>query len=774
MKRLLIDAVYKEEVRVAITNDDRLEKFETELLSKKNIQGNIFLGKIVRIEPSLQAAFVEYGGNRHGFLSLSEVHPDYFQIPQEDKITLEEHIKNVTAFYSEKKHHEEHSSAEHQTVQEEQCEYVNYAAEEDFDEITSDEASLQREIRKIKAQFFKKYRIQEILRKRQVLLVQVMKEERSHKGAALTTYLSISGRYCVLMPNSQKPNGISKRITAAKDRARLKEIIQSLIPSNDMCAVIRTAGLHRTKKEIAADFNFLLQTWQEICKKTLQSTAPCLIYEDMSLIGRAIRDMYNSEIEEIIVEGEEGYRTTKDFISKIISKRHSSKVIHYTDHGVPLFNKYKVNTQIASLLNSKVDLPSGGSIVIGITEALVAIDVNSGKATRERNINETALKTNIEAAAEIARQCILRDLGGLIVIDFIDMSDVKHQQQVCKAVQEAFKHDKANLQIGSISDFGLLELSRQRLKTTILDDHTEECPHCKGTGVIWDIDIRSLQIMRKIEEMCGNIQVKTVQLTLSSEMAFYILNHKRAFINNLEQNGGFKLFINMDDNIHISDYTISTEKGHVSSCDSTSVAKHVHMAHSVISGHSAEHTAETKSKKKRKRKKHKEASNNTEHSIEKNNEETADNNQEEISAPQEADVVTHTASPTRSKSKKARTKPSEEKKEDNKADIMLDAEDTTKTSPKKRKRRKKAPAAETTEFHASAPNTDDKNEALHSESLQEETKNSEQQIVTTEQETDHISDTPARKPRIRRSKAAAKKKETKHENVIDGYPPEAL
>lgn len=765
MKRLLIDAVYKEEVRVAITNDNKLEKFETELLSKKNIQGNIFLAKIVRIEPSLQAAFVEYGGNRHGFLSLSEVHPNYFQIPQEDKQTLEEHIKNVTAFHAEKKHHADQNTTDQSTSQEEKYEYVNYPSGEDFDELTSDEASLHREICKIRSQFFRKYRIQEILKKRQVLLVQVMKEERSNKGAALTTYISISGKYCVLMPNSQKPNGISKRITSAKDRARLKEIIQSLVPSNDMCAVIRTEALNRTKKEIAADFNFLLQTWQEICKKTLQSLAPCLIYEDMSLIGRTIRDMYNSDIEEIIVEGEEGYKTTKHFVSKIISKRHSSKVRHYTDHAVPLFNKYKVNEQIASILDAKVDLPSGGSIVIGITEALVAIDVNSGKSTRERNINETALKTNIEAAAEIARQCILRDLGGLIVIDFIDMSETKHQQQVCKAVQEAFKHDKASLQIGNISDFGLLELSRQRMKTTILDDHTEECPHCKGTGVVWGIDMRSLQIMRKIEEFCGQSDIKTVHLTLSSDMAFYIFNHKREFINNIEKNGGFRVFFKIDEQMLLSDYAIEAERIYIPTSEQKILQQ---KSEDFVQSSDTPH--ENKNRKKRRRKKNKDTSSAKEE-IASEQEELIDTTHSEISNNLDPknlqdgseDIQKNTSKATNRKKTAVKSTRAAEKNNENNTEAQGN---TQNHMTKKRRRRKKTVASEDVEGKtARTADTKQKHESI---SGQNEYSN-DHKVANGNQDTNTQDSLPVKsKTRSKRSGiTSSKKRNTKQENSIE-------
>lgn len=525
-KYMLIDAAHTEETRVAIVDGEKLDKYDFEVLSKAQVKGNIYLAKIIRVEPSLQAAFVDYGGDRHGFLSFSEIHHDYFQIPVGDREELERHIENAIAA----------KVAENG---------------DDIEEIDP------KEISKLRYQFHKRYKIQEVIKKRQIMLVQVTKEERGNKGAALTTYISLAGRYCVLMPNTNKGNGVSRKITNHKDRVKLKEILSSLHVDNGS-VVIRTAGVGHTKMEIKKDFDYLTKLWNEIRETTLQSTAPCIIHEEANLIKRSIRDLYTREIESIIVEGEEGHKTAKKFIKKLIPS-HSKKVKLYEDPKLPLFNKYKINDQINQIYSTRVDLPSGGYLIINTTEALISIDVNSGRATRERNIEETAVKTNLEATAEVARQCRLRDLAGLVVVDFIDMDEKRDNLLIERALKEALHDDKAKIQVGSISSFGLLEFSRQRLRSSIADANMIPCPHCSGTGVIWSNEAIALQILRRIEESCAAFKLTEITVTLATDLALYLLNNKRNFISNIEERLECNVMFKTDSTLAFSDFKLEPE-----------------------------------------------------------------------------------------------------------------------------------------------------------------------------------------------------------------------
>lgn len=528
-KRLLIDGAHEEEVRVAIADDEKLEKFEFEILSKTQIKGNIYLGKIVRIEPSLQAAFVDYGGGRHGFLSFSEIHPNYYQIPVSDKEKLDSIVDG------ELKKIEEKRSAN---------------GEESFSE--QDKESL---AAKIRTQFYRKYTIQEVVKKRQVVLVQVTKEERGNKGAALTTYISLAGRYCILMPNTQRPCGISKKISSGAERKKIREMLNELGIPYDMCVVVRTAGLNRTKQELKRDFEYLYKIWNEIRDQVVRSQAPCLINEEAGIVKRAIRDMYSKEISEIIIEGEKSYKIAKNFMKRILPS-HSKKVKLYEDSVVPLFSKFDINDQINQIYSTRVNLPSGGYLVINTTEALVAIDVNSGKAIKERNIGDTALKTNLEAAVEVVRQAKLRDLGGLIVVDFIDMNDPRHDNLIEKTVREAFRDDKAKTQVSEISVFGLLEISRQRLRPNLMETHRISCPYCSGTGTIWSTESMIVQALRKLEETCASADVKDVKITLSPQTAVYLLNHKRAFISSIEETRHCKILVAIDYDMSLADFSV--------------------------------------------------------------------------------------------------------------------------------------------------------------------------------------------------------------------------
>lgn len=525
-KNMLIDSAHLEEIRVAVVDGDKLDKFDFISPSKKQIKGNIYLGKIVRVEPSLQAAFVDFGGDRHGFLSFSEIHHDYFQIPIGDREELESRIQEAMSAHA----------AEDKTD-----------GEEEIDA---------REISRLRYQFYRRYKIQEVIKKRQIVLVQVTKEERGVKGAALTTYISLAGRYCVFMPNMSKGSGISRKISNPKDRQKMKALVSELDSGNGS-TVIRTAGVGHTKLEIKKDFEYLKKLWDEIRNTTLKSTAPCLIYEEANIIKRAIRDLYSRDIESIVVEGESGYKFTKDLVRKLMPS-HAKKVKLYDDKTIPLFSKFNVNDQVNQIYSTRVDLPSGGYLVINTTEALVSIDVNSGKSTRARDIAGTAIKTNLEAATEIARQCRLRDLAGLIVVDFIDMEEKRNNTQVERCLREALREDKAKIQVGTISGFGLLEFSRQRLRSSISDANMIICPHCNGTGLIWSDESVALQILRKIEETCMAINLSEVSVTLSPDIAVYILNNKKNFIASIEERG-VKIKFMIDTSIGATDFKI----GHV-------------------------------------------------------------------------------------------------------------------------------------------------------------------------------------------------------------------
>jgi len=509
--RMLIDARHEEETRVTVVKGNRIEEFDYESSSRKQLKGNIYLAKVTRVEPSLQAAFVEYGGNRHGFLAFSEIHPDYYQIPVEDREAL---------------------LAEARATADKDTDEVNGDANDEVetqpDEAEEIAASRDRKL----AQLRRKYRIQEVIKRRQILLVQVVKEERGTKGAALTTYLSLAGRYCVLMPNSEHGGGISRKIANQADRKRLKTIMTALEVPDGMGCIIRTAGLQRTKTEIKRDFDYLLRLWEGIREQTLKSIAPCLIHEEAGLIKRSIRDLYTRDIDEVLVEGETGYRSAKDFM-RMLMPSHAKKVQHYKDR-IPLFHRYQVEQQLDSMYNATVEMRSGGYIVINQTEALVAIDVNSGRSTREHNIEETALKTNLEAADEVARQLRLRDLAGLIVIDFIDMEERNNNRQVERRLKEALKSDRARIQVGRISSFGLLEMSRQRLRPTLLEASMIRCEACEGTGVVRSTESRALRILRHLEE--EGIRERSEELTVytSADVALYLLNKKRGLLAELE------------------------------------------------------------------------------------------------------------------------------------------------------------------------------------------------------------------------------------------------
>ena len=644
-KKMLIDATHAEETRVVVVDGNKVEEFDFESQNKRQIAGNIYLAKVTRVEPSLQAAFVDYGGNRHGFLAFSEIHPDYYQIPVADREALmaeEKAYAEAMAAEAEQEAQKpkrtrkrrakpaaQHSSDPIETrdvtavdgvvdgmetidlsADEEgqaaasllednlyeaapEAEEANDTAEvapesepasagseevvepeaaldteEDHDQEDEDQAddgieSVAQEddsedVRPVRKPRPRRYKIQEVIKVRQIMLIQVVKEERGNKGAALTTYLSLAGRYCVLMPNTARGGGISRKITNAADRKKLKEIATTIVVPEGAGLIVRTAGAKRTKTEIKRDYEYLQRMWEQIRELTLKSSAPAAIYEEGDLIKRSIRDLYNRDIDEVLVEGAAGYRNAKDTM-KMIMPSHAKNVKHYMD-SMPLFARFQVETFMDGMFNPTVQLKSGGYLVIGITEALVAIDVNSGRATKEGSIEQTALNTNLEAAEEVARQLRLRDLAGLIVIDFIDMDERRNNIAVEKRMKDKLQSDRARIQVGRISGFGLMEMSRQRLRPGMLEASTQPCAHCHGTGLIRSQDSLGLTILRELEEEGGRARSKEVLIKAPISIANFLINQKREHISQIEQRHGMAVRIEADPFLISPDYTIEKFK----------------------------------------------------------------------------------------------------------------------------------------------------------------------------------------------------------------------
>jgi len=575
VKRMLIDATHPEETRVVVVNGTRLEELDVETSTKKQLKGNIYLAKIVRVEPSLQAAFVEYGGNRHGFLAFSEIHPDYFQIPVADRQALIAAQKAEVLREASQERDEEAEAAEgapdapaadptaaagaESTAAESGSDEGEAGGDSQAEEgeaprhkasavetVGGDDESAETERRR--ARLLRNYKIQEVIKRRQIMLVQVVKEERGNKGAALTTYLSLAGRYCVLMPNTARGGGVSRKIVSATDRRRLKAIANEIDVPDGMAVIIRTAGSERSKTEIRRDYEYLLRMWDSVRELTLRSSAPALVYEEASLIKRSIRDLYTRDIDEVLVDGDEGYRLAKDYM-RMLTPSHAKKVQPYKDPVMPLLHRYQVETQLDAMHSPTVQLKSGGYLVIAQTEALVAIDVNSGRATKERHIEETALKTNLEAADEVARQLRLRDLAGLIVIDFIDMEESRNNHAVERRLKEALKNDRARIQVGKISPFGLLELSRQRLRPSLQETSFTPCRHCGGTGLVRSIESAAVHVLRAIEEEGIRHRSSEVTVHVPTSIALYILNQKRAALAQIEGRYEFSVFLVGDDTL---------------------------------------------------------------------------------------------------------------------------------------------------------------------------------------------------------------------------------
>lgn len=594
--RMLIDARHPEETRVAVLKGNRIEEFDFESSDHKQIKGNIYLAKVTRVEPSLQAAFVDFGGNRHGFLAFSEIHPDYYQIPAEDRAALlaeeQEAAEEEARLRAEEEERGEMPGDEYDADDEtgeslvedlaedgleevdddkdkvatlEEGEAVEDDDDDEEDEDDDDDSSNRRksrgrkggrgrgkgdkgrrqgrarakevdEVRERRRELRRRYKIQDVIQRRQVLLVQVVKEERGNKGAALTSYLSLAGRYTVLMPNSSSGGGISRKISNSGDRKRLKQVIGDLSLPKSMGLIVRTAGLSRTKTEIKRDFDYLARLWDEIREKTMSSAAPAKIHSDSDLIKRAIRDVYNREIDEVLVEGEEGYKAAKQFM-KLLMPSHARRVKSYAD-PVPLFQRYGAEDQLRAMYDPQVQLKSGGYLIINPTEALVSIDINSGRSTKEHGIEQTALHTNLEAAKEIARQLRLRDMAGLVVIDFIDMDYNNNVRKVERAMKDALKNDRARIQVGRISGFGLMEMSRQRLRTGVLEATTRECPHCDGTGLVRTASSSALSALRLIEDEAAKGKGTIIKLYASQEATIYLLNDKRGDLAEIEERYG--------------------------------------------------------------------------------------------------------------------------------------------------------------------------------------------------------------------------------------------
>lgn len=588
---MLIDATHAEETRVVVVDGTKVEEFDFETLNKRQISGNIYLAKVTRVEPSLQAAFIDYGGNRHGFLAFAEIHPDYYQIPAADREALMAEERAA----AEAQEAEEERRSRRRTARAEAAERGDESVAEDAaedaaeaaadaadaaengaghegeaedeptqasdkdDEIESvAEEDVTEEVRAPRKPRARRYKIQEVIKVRQIMLVQVVKEERGNKGAALTTYLSLPGRYCVLMPNTARGGGISRKITNVADRKKLKEIAAEFDVPKGAGLIIRTAGSQRTRTEIKRDYEYLLRLWEQIRDLTFKSVAPAPIYEEGDLIKRTIRDLYSKEIDEVLVEGERGYRTAKDFM-RMIMPDHVKAVQHYTD-PMPLFARHQVESYLGAMFNPTVQLKSGGYIVIGVTEALVAIDVNSGRATKEGSIEETALKTNLEAADEVARQLRLRDLAGLIVIDFIDMDERRNNAAVEKRMKDALKSDRARIQIGRISGFGLMEMSRQRLRPGMLESTTQPCAHCHGTGLIRSDDSLALTILRAIEEEGTRKRSREVLVKAPIAVANYIMNAKREHVASIEARYGMAVRVEADPTLISPDFALEKFK----------------------------------------------------------------------------------------------------------------------------------------------------------------------------------------------------------------------
>ena len=751
-KKMLIDATHAEETRVVVVEGNKVEEFDFESLNKKQLAGNIYLAKVTRVEPSLQAAFVDYGGNRHGFLAFSEIHPDYYQIPIEDrKLLIEEERAYAQQIQEESEKRE--LELENELTTEEHSQDINEITDQDEvkaldTETTNSSEALQTskdetntetadkedssEVNIIKPRH-RRYKIQEVVKVRQILLIQVVKEERGNKGAALTTYLSIAGRYCVLMPNTARGGGISRKITNANDRKRLKSIANDLDIPDGTGLIIRTAGANRTKVEIKRDFEYLLRQWEEVRDLTLKSIAPCQIYEEGSLIKRSIRDLYTRDVDEIFVEGEQGHKSAKEFM-KMLMPSHAKKIRLY-DNPMPLFARYQVESFLSGMFNPTVQLKSGGYIVIGITEALVAIDVNSGRATKEASIEETALRTNLEASEEVARQLRLRDLAGLIVIDFIDMDERRNNNSVEKRLKEKLKNDRARIQVGRISNFGLLEMSRQRLRPGMLEATTAPCDYCHGTGLIRSDDNLALTILREIEEEAVRGKNKELLISSSFDVANFLINHKRDHILEIEKRNSISIRIEAQPNIKSPNYTIEKFKDAtrvIPKNDKQSVLEDTHTlaitetqtesSSEVVTSEEGSTEKENFKKKRRRRKRNgKNKTNNNETNDENNNELAVSTvvDTKIVDDPKTVDIIENNEAKKENKETKDRKRPTKATtKDQNKLELDDQLKPKIEIEPtKKRRGRPKKDNTEKSKLNSNLAVALDKNEEVHSKEI---------------------------------------------------------
>jgi len=548
-KKILIDASNSDQTRIAVTENDKLDDFEIESNKQNSVKGDVYLAKITRVEPSLQAAFVDFGTNRNGFLPLTEIHPDYFKIPSADQEVVKKLYDKFLKNNEENEIEEKDLDNQEGLTNEE-----NIKKEESPENTDSRIRSINP--KKEYVNFFKKYKIQDVVKPRQVILVQINKEERGLKGAALTTFLSFAGRYCVLMPNSLNNDGISRKIGDVEERKKIKQILTSVNIPQKMSVIVRTAGIGRSKKEISKDLSFLIAQWNKIRALTIKSEAPNLIYEEGNILKRTIRDMLTEDVDSIFIEGKDAYDKVKKF-SKSLTPIHTKKIKLHKSGDKSLYAEHNVENQINDLFSLTVKLPSGGSIVINTTEALVAIDVNSGKNTTERNIENTALKTNLEAANEVARQLRLRDLGGLVVIDFIDMDDYRNNFKVEKTIKSSLYRDRARIQVGRISMFGLLELSRQRLRSSLIDKTFEKCNYCNGSGLILNSDAISDQMIKVIKEKIS--EQRNIYVKCNTSLAETLINNRNKEITNLENANNSKITFIFDNQFSLHEPLVELE-----------------------------------------------------------------------------------------------------------------------------------------------------------------------------------------------------------------------
>lgn len=556
-KTILIDAAHREETRVAVLENGILQDFDREAIAIKQIKGNIYLSKVTRVEPSLQACFVDYGSDRHGFLPFADIHPDFYQISESERQKLREMNNSQPSRQDEDEGH-----SPQQNRNNGQDDRADSKQEDDSSEsIVTGSYSVEDEMGSYRGNIhsiYKRYNIQDVIKPGQLILVQVAKEERGNKGASMTTYVSIAGKYCVLMANTPNKGGVSKKVDNFRDRKLLKSILNELNIANDRSVIIRTAGVGKKPDEIKRDCDYLSRLWDSIKETSATSKAPSFIHAEDDVIKRCIRDVYNEQVREVVVEGAEAFETVMNFVKLTMPSGAHNIKLH--DERIPVFNKYRVEQQISALYEKQIQLPSGGSIVIDHTEALVAIDINSGRATKESGIEETAFNTNLEAVKEIAKQLRLRDLAGLVVIDFIDMYDQRHRRNVERALRDELQNDRARIQLGRISVFGLLEMSRQRLGASFFETITEPCKHCSGTGYVRSVEILAVSILRAIRHSCADKQAGVIYIYTNPETIAYMMNFKKAEILSTEKNYDVHIFMHTSDDVGSGGFTIKKRK----------------------------------------------------------------------------------------------------------------------------------------------------------------------------------------------------------------------